>query len=83
MRPRPDGEPEPFDMDAFRGDILAYCRRQRIDHAELSARAGLAKASVSRFIRGGRGLGLRAVCLLADACDLSLDSYRVQEEAWV
>jgi hypothetical protein len=66
-----------FDADRFRADVTAHMDRWHLTGRQLASSAGIHHTTLFPFLDGIVGPSVLVVCSLANACDLALDSYRI------
>lgn len=71
-----------FDLDRFIQDVRNYRLRQGLSHIEMGELGGIHASHVRAVIHYKRVLTLPIACILAEVCDLSLDSYRKPRSQW-
>lgn len=67
-----------FDYYRFAVDVKAYARRHKMTPTLLARQAGLCSRTVKDAMRHAVQPSLPTACALAHACDLNLDSYRME-----
>lgn len=65
-----------FDTTTFVEDVERYRKRHGYSMNEFADIADIARSTYKKIVCGYFTPGLRVTCILADACDISLDKYR-------
>lgn len=62
----------------FRADVVRYMKRQRLTPEGVALWTDISSGTIRNFIKGGM-LSLRVAAGLSELCDLSIDSYRLDQ----